>query len=81
MLRSNRSDEGLKLTQQLLCHASISTRSSYLNQNETEKLLAAREVNPIGEGEEQGCRVCGEDVSHQWSEIVWGVRTGECYTV
>lgn len=50
MLRSNRSDESLKLTQQLLGHASISTTSSYLTQDEMAKVLAARKVNPIGEG-------------------------------
>jgi site-specific recombinase XerD len=48
VLRANEGDEGLKLAQQLLGHASIATTAEYMKQDETAKVKAARKVNPLG---------------------------------
>lgn len=47
VLRANEGDEGLKLAQQLLGHASISTTAEYVKQDESAKVKAARKVNPL----------------------------------
>lgn len=48
VLRANSGDEGLKLTQQLLGHKSISTTAEYVKQDQSAKVKAARKVNPLG---------------------------------
>lgn len=48
VLRANEGDEGLKLAQQLLGHASIATTAEYLKQDESAKVKAAKKVNPLG---------------------------------
>ncbi|MFC6281163.1 phage integrase family protein [Polaromonas aquatica] len=48
VLRENDSDEGLKLAQQLLGHASINTTAEYVKQDQSAKVKAARKVNPLG---------------------------------
>lgn len=48
VLRLNDGDSGLKLAQQLLGHASISTTAEYVKQDESAKVRAARKVNPLG---------------------------------
>ncbi|ABE46912.1 site-specific integrase [Polaromonas sp. JS666] len=48
VLRENDSDEGLKLAQQLLGHASINTTAEYVKQDLSAKVKAARKVNPLG---------------------------------
>jgi len=45
-LKTNPSDTGLKVTQQLLGHASITTTALYIKQDDTEKVKAARLVFP-----------------------------------
>lgn len=48
VLRENNNDEGLKLAQQLLGHASINTTAEYLKQDQSAKVKAARKVDPLG---------------------------------
>ena len=48
VLRTNPSDTGLKLAQQLLGHASITTTAVYTKQDDTAKVKAARLVFPEG---------------------------------
>jgi site-specific recombinase XerD len=48
ILAANPSDSGLKLTQQLLGHASINTTQLYITQDESEKIRAVRRINPLG---------------------------------
>ena len=48
VLRVNPSDTGLKLAQQLLGHANITTTGLYIKQDDTEKIKAARLVFPGG---------------------------------
>ncbi|WP_070401289.1 phage integrase family protein [Hydrogenophaga sp. PML113] len=48
VLRTNPSDSGLKLAQQLLGHASITTTAVYAKQDDTAKVKAARLVFPDG---------------------------------
>lgn len=48
ILDANPSDSGLKLTQQLLGHASINTTQLYIKQDESEKIRAVRRINPLG---------------------------------
>ncbi|ABE47369.1 site-specific integrase [Polaromonas sp. JS666] len=48
VLRENDGDEGLKLAQQLLGHASINTTAEYVRQDLSAKVKAARKVNPLG---------------------------------
>lgn len=50
VLRANEGDEGLKLTQQLLGHVSISTTAEYMKQDESAKVMAAMKINPLGLG-------------------------------
>ena len=47
-LRTNPSDTGLKLTQQLLGHASITTTAKYVKQDESSKIKAAKLIFPEG---------------------------------
>lgn len=49
VLRENNGDEGLKLAQQLLGHASITTTAQYVEQDISAKVKAARKVNPLGD--------------------------------
>jgi len=48
VLNENSGDEGLKLAQQLLGHASINTTAQYVVQDISAKVKAARKVNPLG---------------------------------
>lgn len=48
LLAANPDDSGLKLTQQLLGHASINTTQIYLKQDESAKIKAVRRINPLG---------------------------------
>lgn len=48
VLRTNPSDTGLKIAQQLLGHASITTTAVYAKQDDTSKVKAARLVFPEG---------------------------------
>lgn len=48
VLRANPGDEGLKLAQQLLGHASIATTGEYVKQDESAKVRAVRKINPLG---------------------------------
>jgi len=48
VLAANPDDSGLKLTQQLLGHASINTTQLYIRQDESAKVRAVRKVNPLG---------------------------------
>ncbi|WP_096670101.1 site-specific integrase [Polaromonas sp. AET17H-212] len=49
VLRENNGDEGLKLAQQLLGHASITTTAEYVEQDISAQVKAARKVNPLGD--------------------------------
>ncbi len=49
VLLANPKDEGLKITQQLLGHASITTTAGYLKQDDGVKVEAVRGINPLGE--------------------------------
>lgn len=48
ILAANPDDSGLKLTQQLLGHASINTTQIYIKQDESSKIKAVRRINPLG---------------------------------
>lgn len=48
VLRANPEDEGLKMAQQLLGHASITTTQVYIRQDESSKIRAVKNVNPLG---------------------------------
>jgi len=48
VLSANPDDSGLKMTQQLLGHASINTTQLYIRQDESAKVRAVRKVNPLG---------------------------------
>lgn len=47
LLRANRGDDGLKLAQQLLGHASIATTAEYVKQGEADKVRGVRRVVPV----------------------------------
>jgi site-specific recombinase XerD len=49
VLLANPKDEGLKITQQLLGHASITTTAGYLQQDNGVKVEAVRGINPLGD--------------------------------
>lgn len=48
VLEENPSDSGLKLAQQLLGHASITTTQEYVKQRDDHKIRAVLNVNPLG---------------------------------
>lgn len=47
LLRANRGDDGLKLAQQLLGHASIATTAEYVKQDEADKVRGMRRVEAV----------------------------------
>jgi len=48
VLKSNPDDAGLKMAQQLLGHASITTTAEYVKQDESSKVKAVMNIDPLG---------------------------------